>query len=267
MTTINNTFYYNGNQYQPKNEQDNTEGFILASSAASAIMGTLPLFGKPFEKQLSQEISSNHLYKDAFEKSINKSGLDKLGVKISPAQLNINAFDDYVAGKNACYIPNTKQIVLNTDKISIAGFHEAGHAMNHLTGKFGKVLQKLRVPGYTIAGLMGSVALFSRPKPKEAPRNLGDIIKDNCGKIAFLCWMPTVIEEAMASYKGIKLARQSGVSEPLIKNMKKLYAKAFMTYAGRATATGLAVGAASMIMDKFTRPKKIENDNGFYLFG
>ena len=79
--------------------------------------------------------------------------------------------------------------------------------------------------------------------------------------------MPTVIEEAMASYKGVKVARKSGIAEPLIKNMKKLYAKALLTYAGRATATGLAVGAASMIMEKFTRPQRVEEDDGFYLFG
>ena len=46
----------------------------------------------------------------------------------------------------------------------------------------------------------------------------------------------------------------------LIKNMKKLYGKALMTYVGHAVATGLAVGAANMIMQKFTRPKKVEND-------
>lgn len=267
MVSVNNTYYYNGNQYQPRTEKDNTEGFLLASVVSSAIMGTLPLFGKPFEKQLQKEVSNNHFYKDAFLNSLSKAGLDSKGVKIEPAQFVSNIGGDFASGKNACYIPTTKQILVNTDKISIAGFHEVGHAMNHLTGKVGKILQKLRGPGYALAGLMGTVALFSRPKPKEAPRGAGDFIKDNCGKIAFLAWLPTVIEEAMASFKGIKLARQCGVDESLIKNMKKLYAKAFMTYAGRAAATGLAVGAASMIMDKYTRPKKIEEDNSFYLFG
>ena len=70
--------------------------------------------------------------------------------------------------------------------------------------------------------------------------------------------LPTVFEEGLASYKGIKLARKSGLAESLIKNMKKLYGKALLTYIGHATATGLAVGAASMIMDKFTRPTKVK---------
>ena len=263
-----NSFYYDGNQYIPKTQGDSTKGFILASIASSAIMGTLPICGKPFERQLSKEIPNNHLYKDAFLKSVETAGLDSKGVSIVPAQrLAVGVGADFIEGRNACYVPTTKQIIINTDKISIAGFHEVGHALNHQTGKIGKVLQKLRGPGYALAGLMGTIALFSRPKPKDAPRSGGDFIRDNCGKIAFLGWMPTVIEEAMASYKGVKVARKSGIAEPLIKNMKKLYAKALLTYAGRATATGLAVGAASMIMEKFTRPQRVEEDDGFYLFG
>lgn len=263
-------FSYN-TQYIPRSESSNISGYILATMASSAIMGTLPAFGRPFEKQLQREQLNNHLYKDAFEKSIKTAGLKTEGVKIIPAQKVAQGIaNDYKVGANACYIPTTREILINTDRISIAGFHEVGHAMNHLTGKVGKVLQRLRKPGYMLAGLMGTIAFFSRPKPKDAPKDGGDFIRDNCGKIAFLGWLPTVIEEGMASYKGVKLARKSGLAEPLIKNMKKLYAKAFMTYAGRAVATGLAVGAANMIMGKFTRPKQVEQvtlDDGFYLFG
>ena len=260
-----NSFYYNGNEYIPKDPNAGSTGFILASAASSAIMGTLPAFARPFNKQLVKEHSQNYLYKDAFEKSIQISGLDKKGVRIIPAQY-FRDMSDVACGQNAFYTPARKTITINTDKISIAGFHEAGHAMNDLKGKFGKILSKLRYPGYVMAALMGYVALFSRSKPKEAPKDAMDHIKDNCGKIAFACWLPTVLEEGMASYKGIKLARKTGLAEPLIKNMKKLYAKALLTYAGRETATGLAVGAASMIMDYFTRPKKVENDR-FSLFG
>ena len=50
----------------------------------------------------------------------------------------------------------------------------------------------------------------------------------------------------------------------IIKKMKKLYAKALLTYIGHATATGLAVGAASVIMDYFSRPKKVQMEEGFW---
>ena len=69
----------------------------------------------------------------------------------------------------------------------------------------------------------------------------------------------------MASYKGVKLARKTGLAEPLIKNMKKLYGKALLTYIGQAVATGLAIGTASKIMDYYSRPKKIQREE-FNLF-
>ena len=164
------------------------------------------------------------------------------------------------------YFPKERVVRINTDKISSAGFHELGHAMNDITGKTGKILSKLRWPGRIAAGWMGTIALFSTPKPKDAPKTGYDHIKDNCGKIAFACMLPTVFEEGMASYKGIKIARKTGLAEPLIKNLKKLYGKALLTYIGHAVATGLAVGAANMIMEKFTRPKKIEQDSFYNLF-
>lgn len=255
-----NSFYYEGNNYIPRTQNDGLKGFIFASLASSAIMGTLPAFSRPFSSQLVKEHYRNDLYKDAFENSIKLSGLDKLGVKIKKAQNIYNGSAEF-HGQNAHFNLATKDIVINTDKISIAGFHEAGHALNDLKGGLGKFLSKMRWPGRTLAALMGTVALFSRPKPKEAPKDGFDWIKDNCGKIAFLAMLPTVFEEGMASYKGVKLARKTGLAEPLIKNMKKLYGKALLTYMGQAAATGLAVGAASIIMDYFSRPKKIKSDD------
>lgn len=258
-----NSFYYDGNQYIPRTSNDSAKGFVIASAVSTAILGTLPAFSKPFSTQLVKEYYNNDLYKDAFEKSIKVSGLDKKGVHITPAQFLYDRSPEFF-GQNACYKPTLKEIVINTDKISIAGFHEAGHALNDLKGITGKLLSKMRWPGRAIAGLMGYVALFQRTKPKEAPRDKMDFIKDNCGKIAFVSMLPTVLEEGMASYKGVKLARKTGLAEPLIKNMKKLYAKALLTYVGHATITGLAVGASSVIMDYFSRPQKIKDEVIFF---
>lgn len=260
MTNLDNAFYYNGNYYVPKGEAAGLNGYLAASMVSGAIMSTLPLFSKPFKNQLKKEAFNNHLYRDAFEKALKVSGLDKHGVRIVPVQLTdgVGILPDIMAGKNACYIPATRQIHINTNKISIAGFHEAGHAVNDIVGKTGKVLSKLRWPGRSFAGLMGTVALFGRRKPKDAPRDSFDVVKDNCGKLAFLAMLPTVFEEGLASHNGIKIAKKTGLSKPLVDNMKKLYKKTLLTYIGHAVLTGLAVGAASMVMDKFTRPKKIE---------
>lgn len=267
MTISNNMYNYNGNIYAPRSEGDAWAGFLLASAASSAIMGTMPLFSKPFTKQMKQEHMNNSLYKDALFKSLDISGLKEKGVRIHNTRFSaadLLAKDpkqivnkDIKAGLNACYVPSQKIVKLNTDKACISGFHELGHAMNNLKGKFTNILQKCRYPGYTIAGLMGTVALFSTPKPKEAPKNFEDHIRDNCGKIAFIAMLPTVAEEALASYRGVKLAKKSGLNKSLIKNLKKFYSKALLTYTGNAAITGLAVFAAAKITELFTRPKKI----------
>lgn len=281
MTDISNKYYSNGNIYVPRTQEDAEKGFWIASAASSAIMGTLPYFSKPFLKQLKQERVNNELYKDAFIKSFNTSGLKEVGVSINHADFNANdlakigtqlekeiAQKDIKAGLNACYIPISREIHLNINKAAISAFHEAGHAKNHLQSKLGKVLQMLRVPGYAIAGLMGTVALFTRKNNEENDKGIVNFVKNNCGKIAFAALLPTVAEESMASYKGIKLARAGGLSEPIIKNLKKFYGKALLSYIGYAVATGLSVFTASKIMDYYTKPKKIEvSKNSYSLYG
>ncbi len=258
--------YYNGNEYRTRSAEEYYLGYFLASIASGAIMKGLSLTGDSFQKELVKEQSNNPIYREYLYKSLEQSGLDK-SVSIVPAQHLSHMFPAEAAGKNACYIPKANQIVLNTDKISHAGFHEMGHALNHLQSKFGvKYLQKMRGAGYAIAGIMEFFAVLSRSKPKDAKRNPIDVIEDNCGKITFLALLPTVAEEAIASYRGVKLAKKSGLAQPYTKNLNKLYIKALSTYGGYAALAGLSVYATRKIMDYFSRPKKIERTE-FSLFG
>lgn len=247
---------YNGDYYLVKSREEKEAGLYLAYAASALVMGALPYFSKPFVKQMKTEHSNNHLYKDAFFKSFEISGLADKGVQFVDVQSS-QVHKDIAQGLNACYVPSKKQVLLNSDKATISGFHELGHAMNHLKSKIGKLLQKCRKPGYAIAGFMATVALTSRNKPKESKRSLWNIIQDNSGKIAFIAILPTIIEEAMASYKGVELARKSGLAEPLVNNLKKFYGKALLSYAGYGLLAGLSVYAASKIMEKSTRPKKL----------
>ena len=251
-------YYYNGQEYKQRTLLSETEGFMLASAVSGAILSPLAYVGRPFLKQLKKDEPNNHIYKDYFQKAYDISHLKEKGVKIIPAQ-NLFEYNAYKRGTNACFIPDTKQVLINTDKISIAGFHELGHAMNALKSKFGfKYLAKLRGPGYAIAGLMEYFAIFSRTKPKGAPRTFTDIIEDNCGKIAFLAMLPVVAEEAVASIRGVKLAKSAGLDKAHINNLKKIYLKALTTYGSRAVLGGLAVYASRKVMDYFTRPRPVE---------
>ena len=270
MTRVGNTFEYGDNTYVQRSQASAEVGAILATVASAAVMKALPSFSNPFLKQMVKEHDKNHLYKDAFYKSVQNSNLKEKGLEVidtffsnsDKVKINMGLESEIVnkdikAGLNACYAPGNRKIFLNADKATISGFHELGHAMNHLNSKTGRFLQALRRPGYALAGIMGTVAMFSRRKPKEANRDFQDFLQDNCGKIAFIGMLPTVIEESMASYKGVKMAKEAGLKEPLIKNLKKFYGKALLSYAGYAVVTGLSVFAASKIMEIFTRPKKV----------
>ena len=254
---------YNGNEYITRTPLNEFEGFMLATTVSGAILSPLIYAGRPFVNQLQQEEVNNKVYRDYFTRAIHDSGLYDKGVRIVPAQYSLQE-SDYKIGKNACYIPKTKEVLINTDKISIAGFHELGHAMNNLMSKYGiKYLAKMRGLGYAIAGLMEYFAIFSRTKPKGAPRSFTDVIEDNCGKIAFISMLPIVAEEYIASKRGIKLAKDVGMKEPFVNNLKKLYRKALLTYGGRAVLGGVAVYASRKIMDFFTRPKLAETSQNF----
>lgn len=252
MSRIDNS--YDNLIYQPRSQSEAEIGYILASTASALAYKALPSFSNPFKKQMTREWNNNHLYKDVFINSINKSKLQEKGLKL----IHEIGSSDIGKGLNACYIPSEKVIKLNLEKASISGFHELGHAMNHLNGGFGKILQNLRRPGMIIAGIMAPIALLSRSKPRGEKRNFGDFIQDNCGKIAFISMLPTVAEEALASYRGIQIAKKSGLNDALAKNLRKFYGKALLSYAGYALVTGVSVFLASKITEVFTRPKLIQ---------
>ena len=254
-TNNSNRYYYkDGNIYKKKHPLASDAGFLVASVATALVYKSLPSFSNPFIKQIQKEWANNHVYKDAFKKAVNLSGLKEKGLKIIN---ETNPLTDIGLGFNACFRPKTKEIFINTDKASISGFHELGHAMNNMKGRFSKILQKLRGPGYYIAGLMGTVALFSRNKSKDDKRNLFDLVQDNCGKIAFAAMLPTVAEESIASYKGLKIAKEAGLDKIALNNMKKFYGKALLSYVGYALVTGFGVFITSKIMELFTRPQKV----------
>ena len=55
-----------------------------------------------------------------------------------------NPYGAAIAGRNAFYNPATNQVVLNTEKLGLSGFHEIGHSINANSSKFWGRMQKLR---------------------------------------------------------------------------------------------------------------------------
>ncbi|MBQ2611149.1 hypothetical protein IJF81_02015, partial [bacterium] len=84
--------------------------------------------------------------------------------------------------------------------------------MNANLSKFGKILQKCR-PMALLAIPVSQIALWKTKKaPGEEPKNGLDktttFIKNNAGKLTFLAFLPTLLEEGLASVKGNKLAKK-----------------------------------------------------------
>ena len=180
--------YENRPSYRQVSPEAAQIGYAVASAATALVYKALPSFSNPFLKQMTKEHGKNHLYKDVFLKTMDLSGLKEKGLKLIS---ETNPGTAIGQGLNACFVPDLKEIRLNLDKASISGFHELGHAMNNMKGGLGNILQKLRKPGMILSGLVASVALLSRTKPKDAKRDIKDFIQDNCGKIACIGMLPT----------------------------------------------------------------------------
>lgn len=132
-------------------------------------------------------------------------------------------------GKNAGYIPIINKIIMPPDnKLSIAGFHEIGHAMNH-NSKIGKIIPPSRLIQKFAPIPLIAIACFKKEKNDNKPKTTS-FIKNNIGKLIFATRIIPMIDEALASIKGYNLA-SNYLNKELLKKVKNSYIAAFITYA------------------------------------
>ena len=284
-----------GKKYQ-KAGFGQTAGAVIAANIAggavikaASVAGNIPL-SKAMKEMANIDVDT---FKKAADMAFEKSGLAEKGVKFIDATAENKALIDEVIGKalpkwmdkvpfiknmmmrkldiakdmtfngkNAFYLPNAQAIVINKDKMSWAAFHEMGHALNKNTAGLGNVLQKIRGPFGALAGIALLTALFKRKKvegekPKNAIDKVTTFIKDNCGKLAFVSMVPLLMEEGLASMKGLKLANGLLSAENL-KTVKSLNIKAWLTYAAMAVGVGAATALVSKVRDTIAAPKEIK---------
>ena len=213
------------------------------------------------------------------EKILDKTGLAKKGVKLfvcDNTKENEEALDKLFGkqtnhpliqnfkkllgfGGTAAYIPNAKKVAINQNSLFTSVYHEIGHASNAHGNVFTKLLQKARVltpmglpavaPIVLAASLLHNVDKTKPSEDKSKKEKTLDFMSKNAGKITFATYLPTLVEEALASKKGVKYAKEFLNPEQLLK-LKGNYKKAFGTYAQVALLASLAVGAASFAADK-----------------
>ena len=190
--------------------------------------------------------------------------LDKTFLKHLPKQVKEVVGSIYssqvTSGENAFYSSTSKKIIMPEKKLGLALFHETGHAMNANLSKFGKILQKCR-PMAMLMLPIAAIALYKTKKaPGEEPKNNLDkattFIRNNAGKLTFAAFLPTLLEEGLASLKGNKVAKQL-LSPELAKKVAKTNALGFSTYLLTAVLSSLGIYLGTKVKDAIAKPEPV----------
>ena len=219
-----------------------------------------------FAQKLSQYLK-NKEYKKAWKefknackgKPISTSGTPDKIIKSDKAHKLSTKLKIVGKGENAFYSPITKDIMINTDKLGGASFHEMGHALNATGSKaikalaIGRHITRLFVPLILAVGLL-------KPKKKDGQESNGVIdkattfIKNNAGKLTFAALIPTLAEEGLASIRGGQIAKKV-LGPKLLKQVNKHNFFAWTTYLAGALVTSGSVALAVKIRDAIAEKK------------
>ncbi len=159
------------------------------------------------------------------------------------------------AGYNACYIGDASVILINQDKFPLVGFHEIGHAIGRQNNFIRKMIAKYKTPILTklppailLIGLLWNKKEKSDSSENMLHKSLS-FVKNNCGKLTSLCFVPLLAEEGIASLNAAKLAKDV-LNKPMYKNMCKFNAFAWSTYLLSAVISGLVAASSVFVRDK-----------------
>ena len=139
-------------------------------------------------------------------------------------------------GENAFYTDQLKLAVAPNSKPSLI-LQELGHAINAHKGKFFRFLQKSR--GYAAAVPTALLLLNGAIPPRED--NKKNFIERNAGLIGFASFLPTIVEEGLASIRGVKAAKQTLGKAVNLAPLKRNYFFAWLTY----VIAGIGLGVAA----------------------
>lgn len=210
------------------------QGAAIILQKISQWCGTKLMQGKEFTNEVnvkkiaSKILNDNNLSDKINIEYVDKTNAEQIAAKYRNKGFNIlNELGPVAKGENAFYADSLKLAVTPKNKPSLI-LHELGHAINAHKGKFLKFLQTTRGKLTALAPALVLLNNFSQKSDNEKT-----FIERNAGKIGFLAFLPTIIEEGIASIRGIKAAKQ--IKQTVDKNinlkpLKRNYAFAWMTY-------------------------------------
>lgn len=239
----NKNYYLNSNPVRMQAEpyEDNTaktvatagilQAFAMFLQKASKYCGDKLMQGKEFTSPENVKHTAEQMVKDNKLK-VTVDYIDHNNIKTYPSQMR-EMLGPVARGENAFYADGLKLAVAPKSKPSLI-LHELGHAINAGKGKFMRFLQKSR--GYVSAVPTALLMLNGLFKRKD---NKPNFVERNAGIIGFASFLPTIIEEGMASFRGLKYAKKlKGVN---LAPLKRNYFFAWMTY----VIAGLGLGVAA----------------------
>lgn len=139
------------------------------------------------------------------------------------------------SGQNAFYSDVHKLAVAPKSKPSLM-LHELGHAINSSKGTFLRFLQKSRMFATAApTALLMMEGLFGRREDKP------NFIEKNAGLLGFAAFLPTIVEEGLASIRGVKAAKGVLGKTVNLKSLKRNYIFAWATY----LIAGIGLGVAA----------------------
>ena len=249
---------------------------------------SLGLIFPAMQKQGNIPEADIKVLKDATTEVIKKSGLDTKGVKIewlkpfdtTQSKMEIlkadimNPIAAVKNGRNAFFvmkdgilpgeglnIVQKNTILMPENKITYAAFHELGHAMNANLSKWGRALQKMRpfamaIPSFI--AMYGAISRKSKPDTEgklTKKQKVNNAIRNNAGKLAFVATIPMLIEEALATKKGLKFAKEI-LSPDLYKKVAKGNRVAYLSYVTASIFAGLSAWVAVKVKDNMIAKKE-----------
>lgn len=216
---------------------------------ANGITGYKFLFGDKINSKDKKEIS---------EKLLQKAR--KQGIKIGKTN---ELSDFYVPGKDIIALRDLKDV----DPSALS--HELGHAQYMKSGRskniigkaaHSKIAQRISRPfieqpgkAAVMSASIGTISGIANAKKKAEGKELNLWDKTRAVALPALLASPTLISEAAASRKGIKMLKEAGASKELINQSKKKLRHAFGTYASQASIPIMAGGVGEYAARKSTK--------------
>lgn len=232
-------------------QEDSPEKTVVAAGILQAIALALNKVSQWCSNKLMQgkEFTTVENVKKIAQSMVDQN---KLPVKVDFIDgKNIGTYEEHLRealkpvarGENAFYADELKLAVAPKSKPSLI-LHELGHAINAHKGKFLKFLQKSRIWAASIPTALVMLNDFgNKAKPDDGKKSF---IERHAGKIGFAAFLPTVIEEGLASIRGVKAAQKILGNTVNLKPLKRNYFFAWMTYL--LSGIGLGVAAKQAVL-------------------